>query len=49
MKFFLNNIAFIRRLIIIILVVIIIFLLIASRCSIKRLRMYGNIQTVEII
>ena len=49
MKFFLNNIVFIRRLIIIVIVVIIIIMLIASRCSATRIRMLGNLQIVEII
>ncbi|MGB4440135.1 MAG: hypothetical protein WBJ13_13150 [Sedimentibacter sp.] len=49
MKFFLDNIAFIRRLIIIILIAIIIVLLMASRCSSSRIRMFGNIQTIEVI
>jgi len=49
MKFFLNNIAFIRRLIIIILIAIIIVLLIANRCSLSRIRIFGNIQIIELI
>lgn len=40
MKFFCNNMAFIRKLIIIILVAIIIILLITGRCSTMRLRMF---------
>lgn len=40
MKFFCNNLAFIRKLIIIILVAIIIILLITGRCSTMGLRMF---------
>lgn len=40
MKFFCNNMAFIRKLIIIILVTIIIILLVTGRCSTMRLRMF---------
>lgn len=40
MKFFCNDIAFIKRLIIVILVAVIIILLIAARCSTFRVRMF---------
>ncbi|MGD9567934.1 MAG: hypothetical protein AB7V48_06360 [Sedimentibacter sp.] len=39
MKFFRNNMAFIKKLIIVVLVLIIIILLVTGRCSIFRYRM----------
>lgn len=43
MRFFLNNIGFIRRIIIIVLLTAIIVLLLAVRCSSTRIRMLSEV------
>nr|WP_300091215.1 hypothetical protein [Sedimentibacter sp.] len=48
MRFFLNNIAFIRRIIVVILLAAIIVLLLVTRCSSIRMRMLSEVYACEL-
>lgn len=49
MRFFLNNIAFIRRIMIIVLMAAIIVLLLATRCSNSRMRFLSEVYAYELL
>jgi hypothetical protein len=49
MRFFLNNIAFIRRVIIIVLIAVIVLLLLATRCSNSRMRFLSEVYAYELL